>query len=487
MKKTKRSPIVTILGHVDHGKTTLLDTIRNSRLVSKEHGGITQRIGGYEIKTGIKGYDIEKITFIDTPGHEAFSKLRSRGANVADIAILIIDATDSVKPQTIESIAHIKSAKIPFIVALNKMDLPGVKLDKVKKDLLKYEVVTEALGGTIVALPISAIKNEGIQELLESILIIASDIDLSYDPKGPSKSYIIETKKDQRGLVVSCVIKDGTLHIGDTVFTNQEQIKVRALIDDRGRSIKEAVPSAPFEILGFSKMPEVGTLMTSNHQEAVAPEESGKNVRSEMDVSFMIKQEKVEKQKKLTVIIKADSQGTLEAIIAALAKNENIEIVLSTIGNVHRSDIFLAKTTKAIVIGFSVTVDNEVKQLAKQEKVIIKTYNIIYELLDELDEVSELIHEKEEREKNLKAQAKILATFVIDQETVFGGLVTKGKVNIGDTAEIYRKDKLIGKSKLASLKNRSKLVQEVKKDQECGMQFVPALDIKVGDMIKFIL
>jgi len=482
-----RSPIVTILGHVDHGKTTLLDTIRKSRLVTKEYGGITQRIGGYEIKTGIKGYDIEKITFIDTPGHEAFSKLRSRGANVADIAILIIDASDSVKPQTIESIAHIKSAKIPFIVAMNKMDLPGAKPEKVKKDLLKYEVVTESMGGDVVALPIAATKGEGIRELLEAILLIASDIDLSYDPNGPSEAYIIETKKDQRGMVVSSIIKNGTLRIGDEIYSNQEKIKVRALINDIGKSVKEVVPSTPFEILGFSKLPEVGTLITSKHQDVSVSQKEDQTQNPQMDVTSMLQREGEEKQKKLTVIIKADAQGTLEAILAALSDNNNIEIVLSSIGSVHRSDIFLAKTTKSIVIGFSVSVDNEVKQLASQEKVIIKTYNIIYELLDELDEVSELIHEKEEREKNLKAQAKILATFVIEGETVFGALVTKGKVNLGDTAEAYRKDKLIGKSKLASLKNRSKTVQEVKKDQECGMQFTPALDIKVGDMIKFVL
>ncbi|MDP4011004.1 MAG: translation initiation factor IF-2 [Candidatus Roizmanbacteria bacterium] len=482
-----RSPIVAILGHVDHGKTTLLDTIRDSRLVSKEHGGITQRIGGYEIATGIKGYDIEKITFIDTPGHEAFSKLRSRGTNVADIAILVIDATDSVKPQTVESIAHIKNAKIPFIVAMNKMDVVGANPDKVKKDLLKHEVITEDMGGSIVALPISAIKKQGIQELLESILIIASDIDLKYDLKNPSKSYIIETKKDQRGVVVSCVIKDGTLRVGDIAHTNQEKIKIRALINDMGKSVKEVVPSTPFEILGFSKSPEVGSLMTSEHQDLSEAPEKDQEPRSQMNVSSMLQKEGEEKQKKLTVIIKADSQGTLEAILASLSKNENIEIVLSSIGGVHRSDIFLAKTTKSIVIGFSVSVDNEVKTLAKQEKVIIKTYDIIYELLDELEEVSDLISEKEEKEKNLKAQVKILATFPIEGDIVFGGLVTKGKLNVGDTAEVYRKDKLIGKSKLTSLKNRAKSVQEVKKDQECGMLFTPALDIKVRDVIKFVL
>ncbi|KKQ38494.1 MAG: Translation initiation factor IF-2 [Candidatus Roizmanbacteria bacterium GW2011_GWA2_37_7] len=483
----KRSPIVTILGHVDHGKTTLLDTIRKSRLASKEHGGITQRIGGYEIKTEIKGYDLDKITFIDTPGHEAFSKLRLRGANVADIAILVIDASDSVMPQTIESIAHIKSAKIPFIVALNKMDLPGANPKKVKKDLLKHEVITEDMGGSVVCIPISATKGEGVQELLESILIIASDIDLSFDLKNPSKSYIIETNKDQRGLVVSAIIKDGTLRVGDTLYTHQEKIKVRALINDQGKSVREITPSTPFEILGFSKLPEVGTLLTSDPQIAAAPEVIEQQSQSQMDVSSLLKQEGEVKQKKLTVIIKADSQGSLEAIIAAILPNENVEVVLSNIGGIHRSDIFLAKITKSIIIGFSVSVDTEVKQLANQEKVIIKTYNIIYELLDELEEVSALIQEKEEREKNLKAQAKILATFVIEGETVFGGMVTKGKVNLADHAEVYRKNNLIGKSQLSSLKIRAKVTKEVKKDQECGMQFNPPLDIRVGDVIKFIL
>lgn len=483
----KRSPIVTILGHVDHGKTTLLDTIRKSHLATKEHGGITQRIGGYEIKTGIKGYDSEKITFIDTPGHEAFSKLRSRGANVADIAILIIDSSDSVKPQTIESIAHIKSAKIPFIVAMNKIDLPGANTEKVKKDLLKHDVITEGMGGSVVALPISATKGDGIQELLESILLIASDMNLSYDPNNPSKSFIIETKKDQRGLIVSAVIQDGSLHVGDIAYTDQEKIKVRALIDDQGKSIQEVYPSTPFEILGFSQLPNVGTLITTDHQEIVKSAVKTNSTRSQMDVSSMLQAESEKKQKKLTVIIKADSQGTLDAITTVILKNENIELVLSSIGSIHRADIFLAKTTKSIVIGFSVTADNEVKNLAKQEKVIIKTYNIIYQLLDELEEVSVLIQEKEEREKNLKAQAKIQAKFVINGETAYGGLVTKGKINFGDSAELFRNDKLIGKSKLTSLKKRAKTVQEVKKDQECGMQFTPALDIKVGDMIKFIL
>jgi len=480
-----RPPIVTILGHVDHGKTTLLDMIRKSRLAAKEHGGITQRIGGYEIETGIKGYNTEKITFIDTPGHEAFSELRSRGAKVADIAILIIDAVDSVMPQTIESIAHIKSAEIPFVVAFNKTDLPTANIKKVKRDLLKYEVITEDMGGDVVGLPISAEKGDGIPELLEAILLIASDQKLTSDPTHPVSAYIIESKKDQRGVIASGIITDGVLKVGDDVYTNTEKIRVRALTNDLGKSVREVHPSTPFEILGFSELPEVGTYITTAEQEILEEDTRAENLDVTTDIVASFTEEAP--VKKLSVVIKADAQGSLEAITAALAKNENIHIMLSAVGGVHRSDIFLAKTTKSIVIGFSVKIDNEVKELAKQEKVIIKTYDIIYELLEELEEVSDLLHEKEEKEKNLKATAKILATFIIDGETAFGGKITKGKVNLGDTAEIYREGNLIGKTRLTSLKVRAKSVQEVKKDQECGMVFTPLLDIKVGDMIKYIL
>lgn len=478
-----RPPIVTILGHVDHGKTSLLDYIRKSRVAAKEHGGITQRIGAYEIKTGIKGYENDRITFIDTPGHEAFSKIRSRGATVADIAILIIDAKDSVMPQTVESIYHIKSAKIPLIVALNKIDLPEANPEKVKRDLLKHEIITEDKGGDVIALPISAKDGKGVQELLESILLLSSDMKLTYEPTNPVQSYIIETKKDQRGVVVSAIIKDGTMKVGDTVYAGEQEVKVRAMMDDLGKGIREVQPSTPFELLGVSEMPEVGTLITSQKQAEAVTEATQNQKTIDMEAFFSTEQE----GKKLSLIVKADSQGSLEAIVQSLSKNENVEINLAAVGGVHRSDIFLAKTTKSIVIGFSVPIDNEVKELAKQEKVIIKTYTIIYELLEELQEVSDLIKEKEAREKDKKAEAKVLATFIIEGQTVFGCKVTKGKVNIGDNVELYRNDKLIDKTRLVSLRIRAKTVQEVKKDQECGMQFSPELDIKVGDVIKFIL
>lgn len=479
-----RPPVVTILGHVDHGKTSLLDFIRSSRIASKEHGGITQRIGAYEIATGIKGYPTDIITFIDTPGHEAFSQLRARGATVADIAILLVDAKDSLMPQTVESIHHIKNAKIPFIVALNKMDLPDANPDKVKRDLLKYEILTEEQGGKVPTVKISAKTGDGVQELLETILLMNSDLNLQYDPKAIGQAYIIETKKDKRGIVASVVMREGVFKVGQDVYGGDQKIRIRSLINDIGKSMTEAMPSNPVELLGFNEMPEVGTVVTADIQannskvKAALSEPTRPNMED-----LMIKPDAA---KKLAVVVKADSQGSLEAILSTLAKNPNIEVILSGVGDIHRSDIFLAKSTKSIVVGFSVNYDNEVRDLSKQEKVIIKIYNIIYELLEELEEVSDLLHEKEESEKNLKGEAKILATFIIEGEKVFGTKVIKGKINLGDNLEVHRDGQLFNKTRLVSLHIRAKNVQEVKKDQECGMVLSPLLDIKVGDVVKSI-
>lgn len=479
-----RSPIVTILGHVDHGKTTLLDFIRKSALAGKEHGGITQRIGAYEIATGIKGYKTDKITFIDTPGHEAFSRLRARGAAVSDLAILIIDAKDSLMPQTAESISHIKSANIPFIVAINKIDLPEADPEKVKRDLLKYEVMVEEKGGHVPAVMISAKSGKGVDDLLETILLLSSEKNLEYDPKGPLQSYIIETKKTKQGILVSSVIKNGHLTVGDEIYVGEKSVKVRSLINDLGKAIREAFPSTPFEILGFEQLPEVGSIITSVPQKIEAAAQQAEQPKS-VDMNALLNPPDV--QKKLSLIIKADSQGTLEAIINSLGKKDNIKIILQSVGDVYKSDVFLAKTTKSIVIGFAVAISAEVKDLAKQEKIVIKTYNIIYELLDELNEVAQLLQEKEEREKNLKGESKILATFMIEGQKVYGLRMTKGKINLGDNVEIYRSNKPLGKTKIISLKNKAQLLQEAKKPQEAGVVFNPILDIKVGDVIQYIL
>ncbi len=479
-----RPPIIAILGHVDHGKTTLLDFIRRSRLAKAEFGGITQRIGAYEIDTKIKGYKTSTITFIDTPGHEAFSLLRARGANVADIAILIIDAKDSVMPQTIESIFHIKSAKIPFIVVINKIDLPEANPDKVKNDLMKYDVLVEGKGGNVPTVSVSAKSGQGVPELLETILLLSAEIDLKFSPDNPTKAYIIETKKDKRGIAVSAIIKDGRIKVGDTIYSEDKKAKVRSLINDLGQSLREVLPSTPFEILGFSEIPQVGSLITSQPGAAKKEVETTMVAAKKFDLQQILAP--AEEQKKLSLIIKADSQGSLEAINNSLTKKENVEIILEAVGDINKSDVFLAKVSKAIIVGFAVIANSDVVNLAKQEKVIIKTYNIIYELLDELGEVSELLKEKEEKEKSYKGEGKILATFIIERERVYGIKVTKGKINLNDEIEVYRQTNLIGKTKLISLKIRAKVVNEVKKDQEAGVLFSPPLDINVGDVVKSI-
>ncbi|VVA43703.1 Translation initiation factor IF-2 [Candidatus Roizmanbacteria bacterium] len=481
-----RPPIVAILGHVDHGKTTLLDYIRKSNITDREFGGITQKIGAYEIATEFKDYKTNKITFIDTPGHEAFTKLRARGANVADIALLLIDGKDSVMPQTAESISHIKAAGIPFIVVINKIDLPETNPEKVKNDLLKYEVLTEGKGGDVPMALVSAKTGKGINELLETILFITSDLKLTYDEKNPVQAYIIETKKDRRGIVASTIIKDGTIKIADTVYVGDQKMKVKSLINDLGKSVSQVIPSSPFEILGFNDMPEVGGMIKSiSNDQVLVTIEDTPVAQKALTLEDVLKTPIIEK--KLPAIIKADSQGSVEAIKNSLKDNINLNIVLIAVGEINKSDIFLAKATKSIIIGFTVKTSAEATDLAKQEKVIIKSYQIIYELLDELNEVANLIKEKEEKEKNLKGEAKILANFVIEGEKIFGVSVIKGKINLGDELEAFRKNKPIGKTKLVSLKVRAKTVNEVKKGQEAGMIFGPPLDFLVGDVVKSIL
>lgn len=483
-----RPPIVAILGHVDHGKTTLLDFIRKSNITDREFGGITQKIGAYEITTDFKDYKTNKITFIDTPGHEAFTKLRARGANVADIALLLIDGKDSVMPQTEESISHIKAAKIPFIVVINKIDLPETDPDKVKNDLLKYEVLTEGKGGDVPVALVSAKTGKGINELLETILFMASDLKLTYDEKNPVAAYIIETKKDRRGIVASVIIKEGTIKVADVVYANDQKIKVKSLINDLGKSVSQVIPSNPFELLGFNDMPEVGGIIKTqssiSNNQAITNDQLP-SIQKALTLEDVLKIPVVEK--KLPAIIKADSQGSVEAIKNSLKDNTNLNIVLLAVGEINKSDIFLAKATKSIIIGFTVKTSHEAESLAKQEKVIIKSYQIIYELLDELNEVANLIKEKEEKEKNLKGEAQILANFIIEGEKIFGVNVIKGKINLGDTLEAFRKNKPIGKTKLVSLKVRAKTVNEVKKGQEAGMIFGPPLDFLVGDVVKSVL
>lgn len=345
--------------------------------------------------------------------------------------------------------------------------------------------MVEGKGGDVPVAPISAKTGKGVPELLETILLIATDKGLQYDPNAELEAYVIETKKDRRGIAVSAVVKNGTLHVADTVFAGGIKAKIRSITDDLNVQMEEASPSQACELLGFESAPLVGSKISSKNSDIVTEEAAPLAKKGFTAQDFFATPQK--EQKKLAIIVKADSQGSMEALDAILSQNTNIEIVLKAVGDIHKSDVFLAKASKSIVIGFNSHLDQETKDIAKQEKVIIKQYSIIYELLEELEEVALLLQEKEQQEKSLKGEAKILATFTIEGEKVFGSKLSKGKFELGDMLEIHRNDSIIGKSKIVSLKIRAKKVTEVKKEQECGIILSPALDIRVGDVVKCIL
>lgn len=480
MTLISRSPVVVVLGHVDHGKTTLLDFIRKSNVALKEEGAITQKIGAYVAKTVIKGYPVSEITFIDTPGHEAFSKIRSRGATVADIAILLIDGVESVKPQTIESIAILKQSKIPFVVALNKMDLPNFSPEKVKKDLLRYEIMVEGFGGSTPVIPISAKTGSGVQDLLEAILFISAERKLVGDKSGELEVYVIEVNITKAGIAVSAIIKNGSLTIGDMVFSNNEQAKIKSLVNDAGERIQTVIPSMPFTLLGFTKAPQVGDRLKTTFFEGKKEEIVQKSNIATLENLLDAPDEK----KKLLVIVKADNQGSLEAISDMLSTHESIIIEQSGIGEVSRSDVFRAKVTGAIIFNFNQPIGKDVVQIAKDEKILIRTYSLIYKLFEELEDVLEFMKEKDEKLSRFKGQAKIVANFLIDSQPIAGISVLTGKIAVDMELEIYHGETLIGTTRVQSLQQKTKTVKEIKKNEEGGLAILPQLDFKVGDMIK---
>ncbi|GIW62395.1 MAG: hypothetical protein KatS3mg090_0221 [Patescibacteria group bacterium] len=481
MAKHPRPPVVVVLGHVDHGKTTLLDYIRKSHLAEKEAGAITQSIGAYEITVGKTDYSVDKITFIDTPGHEVFSNLRARGSDIADLAILVIDAKESVKPQTVESIELIKKTKLPFITALNKIDLPSANVDRVIRDLAKFNIIAEKMGGDVICLPISAKTGQGVSDLLEAVLLLAEDRKLTYDDQAPFLGYIVESKKTPAGIVGSVIVKDGLVSVGDTLYTSNQQFKVRSMLDDLGRQVDTAYPSKPVEVLGFNQLPKAGDPVSTDKDQIKSFQDQ--TTQSVNKFSQFLSRSKL---KKLKVIVKADTLGSLEAIESKISENDRLEIVASDVGVINKNDVLLAKSSKALILGFNVKVEESAELAAKDLKIGIRVYDLIYELLDELDEVVLFLEQKEEEEK-VKAEAKVLAQFVKDGSRVFGAKVTKGKLKLGMQIKIYRNDTLIGSSKISSLRIRAKDVDEVKSGQEFGFTVYPQLDIKVGDVIKYIL
>ena len=501
--QASRPPVIAVLGHVDHGKTTLLDTIRKANVVSREHGGITQHIGAYQITVKIplsrvtKGSreipngsldktrddfsQERKITFIDTPGHEAFAKIRSRGASVADIAILVVAADDSVKPQTIESIKQIKDAGTPMVVVINKIDVQGAMVDKVKSDLGKVGVQLEGFGGDVPFQAVSATKGTGIPELLELLLLVSDMKGLTGDPKAPLSAVVIETRLDKSvGLVATVVVKEGTLTRNMTLYEFDEVVaKVRALLDETGKQMMEVGPGTPCEIMGFTKLPIVGSIITNI--KGLIPRKVVDRVEQPSNaVDFLATMLESDK-KKLKLSIKADVSGSLEAILEALP-SEKVEIVRTGLGDITEADILEAKATGSIMIGFNVKANAAIEKLARIEKVIYRTYSIIYELLDEMNDVVEGMAEVLSLEREL-GKGTIIAEFPFDKDRIAGTKISAGRLARGDSVRIMRKDEEIARVRIKSLHRGKDDITKVEAGGECGVLFDKKVDFMLQDDI----
>jgi len=493
---TERAPIVTIMGHVDHGKTSLLDKIRNSRIAAKEAGGITQHIGAYMVEK-----DGKKITFIDTPGHEAFTEMRARGAKVTDIAIIVVAADDGVMPQTREAIAHAQAANVPFIIAVNKIDKPQANPDLVKSQLAEMGITPVEWGGEYEFVHVSAKTGEGIDELLETILMQAEIMELKANPKCPAKAIVIESRIEKgKGPVGTVIVKNGTLKKQDSFVCGITYGRIRLIIDDLGKQKKEVLPGEPAEITGFDEAPIAGDTLVVVESDKIAKEtaEKWKNFLEEREKSKSTKAtlEDLQKMilegelKKLPVIVKADTQGSVEAIKGSLAKLKNeevkVDVIHSDVGAITENDVILAKASepKAIILGFNVRPTSGAKNKAKQEGIEIRTYSIIYDLLDDVKELlSGLMTPKIKEE--ITATIEVRETFNVPKVgTVAGCYVQDGVVKRTDFVRVIRDGVVIYDSKLASLKRFKDDVKEVGKGFECGIMIEGFNDVKVGDVLE---
>jgi translation initiation factor IF-2 len=490
-----RAPVVTIMGHVDHGKTSLLDAIRHTNVVEGEAGGITQHIGAYQV-TAPSG---QLITFIDTPGHEAFTAMRARGAKVTDIVVLVVAADDGVMPQTVEAINHAKAAEVPLIVAINKMDKPGADPQRVRTDLLQHEVIVESMSGETLEVEVSALKRTGIEKLLETILLQSELLDLRANPNRSAEGVIIEAKLERgRGPVGTVLVQRGSLEIGDIIVAGTAWGRVRALIDDRGEPVDSAGPSVPVEILGFDSAPEAGDPFAVVENEGRARELTDYRLRkrrqtlgsasSSRTLEQMMQQLKEAGTKEFPLVVKGDVQGSVEAIIGALRKlgTDEVEarIVHSGVGGITESDIVLAGASKAVVLGFNVRANVQAKSAADQAGVEIRYYNIIYDLVDDVKAAMSGLLAPTIRELFL-GNARILEVFNISKVgKVAGCRVTEGRVERGAKVRLIRDNVVIHEGTLSTLKRFKDEVREVPAGQECGMAFANYQDIREGDVIE---
>lgn len=488
-----RPPIVTILGHVDHGKTTLLDAIRETRVVDSEAGGITQKIGAYQVE--VEG---RKVTFIDTPGHEAFTAMRARGAQVTDIAVLVVAADDGVMPQTIEAIDHARAANVPIIVAINKVDKPEANVDRVKKQLADVGLIPEEWGGDTICVPISALRREGLKELLEMILLVAEMEDLRANPKGKAKGTVIESRLDpSRGAIATVIVQEGTLKVGDPIVAGGTYGRVRAMFDEWGKQITEAPPSTPAEIMGLNEVPEAGDKFEVVESERVAKEiaERKKEERKESAVpvrrlSLDTLYESLQKgeEKELRLVIKANSQGALEAVKQALEPlkegEAKINIIHSGIGNISESDVLLASVANAIVLGFGSKADSRARKVAEREGVDVRVYKVIYELIDTVKAALMGLLAPVEQEVSV-GKAEVRALFRLpDGKVAAGCYVKEGKLLRGEKVRVWRDEAVVYEGELSSLRRFKNDAREVAEGFECGVLLEDFNDFQEGDIIE---
>jgi translation initiation factor IF-2 len=492
-----RAPVVTVMGHVDHGKTSLLDAIRSSNVVSGEAGGITQHIGAYQVESPSHG----KITFIDTPGHAAFTAMRARGAKVTDIVILVVAADDGVMPQTIEAINHAKAAKVPIIVAINKIDKPDAKPERVRTELLQHEVQVESLGGDVVDVEISATKKMNIERLLEMIGLQAEILDLKANPARAAEGTVIEAKLDRgRGPVATVLVQRGTLRTGDIIVAGAEWGRVRALVSDTGEPVQEAGPSVPVEVLGFNGTPDAGDRLAAVESESRAREVADYRARQKREkqaarttgmrgsLEQMMSQLKTAGRQEFPLIVKGDVQGSVEAIIGALDKLGTDEVAArvlhSGVGGVTESDVTLAESVGAAIIAFNVRAHKEARESAERDGIEIRYYNIIYDLVDDVKKAMSGLLTPERRETML-GNAQILEIFNISKVGKIAGCrVTDGKVERGANVRLIRDNVVIHEGKLSQLKRFKDDAREVVAGQECGMAFENYQDMREGDVIE---
>ena len=491
-KLRSRPPVVTVLGHVDHGKTSLLDAIRATNVTAREAGGITQHIGAYQIE-----HNGRKVTFLDTPGHEAFTAMRARGAQVTDVAVLVVAADDGVQPQTIEAISHAKAAGVPIVVALNKIDRPDANQNQVKSQLAEQGVTVEEFGGDTPLVAVSAKTKEGIEDLVEVVLLVADVAELKADPDRPAIGRVIEAHLDKgRGPVATILVQTGTLERGDLVVAGTTFGKVRAMVDDKGKSIGRAEPSRPVEILGLPEVPEAGDVMRVVGDEKAAKALVARNVRERgagaaaerpATLDEMFAQVKEGRSKELKVVLKVDVQGSLEAIKSALAKLPQNEVALSIIheavGDITESDLSLAAASSAVVIGFNTKMEAPARRVAESTKVDVRQYKVIYELLEDVQKALTGMLEPEMVESTL-GHAEVVQLFTAGKTTIAGCRVVDGLVRRGAQARVLRGGTAAHDGKIATLRRMKDDVREVSAGLECGIVLEDYNAVQVGDIVE---